>query len=156
MKAQIWLVQAIGGVLSAIIFILLYFFLLKTQTGISARAVADDPVAAALSGVNVDRVYNLTSFLIFGIAAFPSVFVAMMYSLLPAYAGEYTFLAFVICVFGGLGNIIGSLLGGVVIGTLQILLSYFIGPWTRAISMYIIYLLVLSIKPTGLLGSRRA
>jgi branched-chain amino acid transport system permease protein len=153
---QIWAVQLYGAIASVAMLSGLHLFLQKTQTGRAIRAVADDEPTALLMGIDSKRIHNLTAFLSFGFAAVAGVFLVMMYSLIPESGGDYNLIAFIICVFGGLGSIKGALLGGLVIGELQILISYYVGPWTKFVSLFIVFIITLLIRPTGLFGLKRA
>ena len=133
---------------------LLHIFLYKTHIGKSIRAVAQDRQAAALMGVDVDRIF-ITAFAI-GIAivgmAGSLITVGTEPSIQP-YMGEwYTLRAFTIVVLGGLGSPTGALVGGFIIGLIETLIAYFIHPVLSPAISFIILVLTLLIRPSGILG----
>jgi branched-chain amino acid transport system permease protein len=142
----------LGAMLVALLLTLLLFvFLDRTRTGSSIRAVGQDRVAARLMGIDIGRTYALT----FGIGA---ALAAASGSLLSATSGfapngfsAFNVLAFSVVVLGGLGSIPGALLGGLVFG----LVYEFGGTYLlaqRDVVIFAILILVLVLRPTGLLG----
>jgi len=126
-----------------------------TTLGKAMRAVAQNPVAARLMGINVDRVIAAT-FLIGGaLAGIGSVVYGLRIGTTGYQAGFQNGLyAFTAAVLGGIGNIPGAVLGGLIIGLVRSLGSYFISErWTSAL-VFVILILILTFRPTGLLGAR--
>jgi len=131
-------------------------FLVKyTRLGKAMRATAQDPVAARLMGINVDRVIGAT-FLIGGALAGVASVIYGLYIHTVSYQmgfqnGLYAFTA---AVLGGIGNIPGAVLGGLVIGLVRSLGSVYVGErWTSAL-VFAILIVILVFKPSGLLGTR--
>jgi branched-chain amino acid transport system permease protein len=132
---------------------LLVWFVNRTRMGRAMRATAQDPEAARLMGINVDSTISLT-FLLGGMLAGAAGLVYALYETTIWYfqGFEAGLIAFTAAVMGGIGNIRGAMLGGLIIGVLQQLSDARIGPqWTPAIVFgYLIMILVL--RPQGLLG----
>ncbi|QVL35009.1 branched-chain amino acid ABC transporter permease [Telmatocola sphagniphila] len=135
--------------------IFLTWFVKFTQTGKAMRATAQNPTAARLMGINVDRVIA-TTFLIGGaLGGVGSVTYALYINTTSYQVGFQNGLyAFTAAVLGGIGNIPGAVLGGIIIGLVRSLGSAYIDEkWTSAF-VFAILILILVFRPTGLLGSR--
>jgi len=124
---------------------------MKTRTGKAIRAAAEDPAMAKVLGVNMRRVLALCFGLGTMLAGLAGVLVSMMFELQPAAGLEYTVIAIVVVVFGGLGSITGSLLGGFILGLITSLVN-FINPSLSLITFYLIFMILLLVRPTGILG----
>ena len=132
---------------------LLVWFVGRTRMGRAMRATAQDPEAARLMGINVDNTISLTFFLGGMLAGAAGIVYALYETTIWYFQGfEAGLIAFTAAVMGGIGNIRGAMLGGVIIGVIQQLSDARIGPqWTPAIVFgYLILILVL--RPQGLLG----
>jgi branched-chain amino acid transport system permease protein len=133
--------------------ILLTWFVGRTRQGRAMRATAQDPEAARLMGINVDTTISLT-FLIGGALAGAAGLVYALYETTINYfqGFEAGLIAFTAAVMGGIGNIRGAVLGGLIIGVLQQISDARIGPqWTPAI-VFGFLILILVLRPQGLLG----
>jgi branched-chain amino acid transport system permease protein len=131
----------------------LTWFITKTRAGKAMRATAQDPEAARLMGINVDSTISLT-FLIGGALAGAGGLVYAVYETSVWYFQGFQagLLAFTAAVMGGIGNVRGAVLGGLIIGVIQALSDYRIGQqWTEAVVFgYLILIMIL--RPKGLLG----
>ncbi len=133
----------------------LYWFLVKTDVGHAIRATAQDRDAAQLMGVNV-RTMGVVAFgLGAALAGAAGALVAPIYYIYPQVGGAFTLKAFVVVVLGGMGSIIGATLGGVLIGVAESVSATYIGSGWKDLCVYVIFLLVLLLKPSGLLGKSR-
>src|SRR5947207_8660834 len=141
----------ITGVITAA----LYWFLVKTDTGHAIRATAQDRDAAQLMGVNVRNMGVLAFGLGAALAGAAGALVAPIYYIYPQVGGAFTLKAFVVVVLGGMGSIIGATLGGVLIGVAESVSATYIGSGWKDLCVYVIFLLVLLLKPSGLLGKSR-
>ncbi len=142
---------AFGG--AAVVALVLTLALKKTSFGLSIRAVSVNSQAASLVGVNVNRVYAMT----FGIGA-ACVAVAggltvPFLSLTPTVGEQFTILAFVIVVLGGLGNVVGAMVGGLVIGLVQTVGALYLPGTGSLILVFGVFVLVLFFRPQGLFGA---
>src|SRR5205823_14018868 len=133
----------------------LYWFLIRTDTGCAIRATAQDRDAAMLMGVDVRKMSVLAFGLGAALAGAAGALVAPTYYIYPQVGGAFTLKAFVVVVLGGMGSIIGATLGGVLIGTAESLSASYLGSGWKDLCVYVIFLLVLLLKPSGLLGKSR-
>lgn len=127
----------------------------KSSLGLAIRAVASNDTGAALVGVNVRRIYAMT----FGLGA-ASVAVAgglmtPFTSLVPSSGEQFTTLAFVIVVLGGLGSIPGALIGGLFIGMLQTVGSLYLPGSGSLLLVFGMFVLILFLRPQGLFGAKQ-
>ncbi len=129
----------------------LYVFIKRTRLGKAIRAAAESPDMAAALGVNKRRVLATSFGLGAALAGLAGVLYSMMFQLSPSTGIELTIVAIVVVVFGGLGSIGGSLLGGFTLG-LVISFVNFIDPSLSIVAFYLIFILVLLFKPSGLFG----
>ncbi|MEA2297884.1 MAG: branched-chain amino acid transport system permease protein [Solirubrobacteraceae bacterium] len=131
----------------------LTYFISRTRIGRAMRATAQDPEAARLMGINVDRTISVT-FLLGGMLAGAAGLIYALYETTVWYFQGFQagLIAFTAAVMGGIGNVRGAVLGGLIIGCIQQLSDARIGPqWTPAVVFaYLIMIMVL--RPRGLLG----
>jgi branched-chain amino acid transport system permease protein len=131
---------------------LLWLFFTRTRTGKSIRAAADNNMGALVVGLDVRRLYAFT----FGVgAACVGAAGALMITIIPVtpfLAAEYTLLAFVIVIVGGLGSMTGALLGGLLIGVSEAVAGLLLQPSLKSMVSFGILILVLLLRPQGLLG----
>jgi branched-chain amino acid transport system permease protein len=131
---------------------LLWFFFARTRTGKSIRAAADNQMGALVVGLDVRRLYAVT----FGIgAACVGAAGALMITIIPVtpfLAGEYTLLAFVIVIVGGLGSMTGALMGGLLIGVSEAVAGLLLQPSLKSMFSFGLLILVLLLRPQGLFG----
>jgi branched-chain amino acid transport system permease protein len=132
----------------------LKFFLDATRTGRAIKAASFDQEAAALAGIDIDRIYALT----FGIgcmmAGMAGSLIAVIYSFSPFTGDTLTMKAFVVVVLGGLGSVPGAILGAMLLGVVENVASYLFDPGYRDAIGFALLLLVLVFRPQGLLGKR--
>ena len=146
------LVRIIILVLSLVITYALYQFLKRSKTGKAIRAVALNREAAQLMGINVYGIYSITFGLGGALAGMAGSLLSPISSITPFMGGPLLGIVFSVAVLGGLGNVNGAVLAGVVLGVAQVLGVYFLGtPWQLAIS-YAIFILVLLFRPQGIMG----
>jgi branched-chain amino acid transport system permease protein len=144
---------AFGGAL--LVAAVLTLVLKKTSFGMSIRAVAANSQGAALVGVNVGRVYALTFGIGAACVAVAGGLLAPFLSLTPTVGEEFTILAFVIVVLGGLGSVVGAMVGGIVIGLVQTVGALYLPGSGSLILVFAIFVLVLLFRPQGLFGATR-
>jgi len=136
-----------------IMMIALQIFVKKTKLGKSMRAVPEDKVASTLVGINVDKIITITFAIGSGLAAVAALMYCSTYPRATTEMGCMLGIkAFIAAVLGGIGSIPGAMLGGMIVGLLEIFVKVYIAPgWYEAIT-YGILIIVLLVKPTGILG----
>jgi len=133
---------------------LAYWFLQRTRFGKAIRATSQNPEVAMVCGVNVERVHLYTFGLASALAAAGGSLVAVMIAIQPEMGQVYTFKSFLVIVLGGAGNYPGALLGGMFLGLVEQLSSLFLTTQLNEAVAYVLLVLVLLLRPTGLLGGR--
>jgi branched-chain amino acid transport system permease protein len=131
-------------------------FLTATRTGRAIRAMALDIDAAQLTGVRVSHLYAVVYGLGAGLAGAAGVLISLSYSLQPSMGDPFVITAFVCCVLGGLGTVQGALVGGLVYGVLEAFGSQYIGTGLQDAVALVVLLLVLIVRPRGILGKATA
>jgi len=153
---QMHLVDVIGVVTALALMLVLDWLIFRTRIGRAMRAVSHDCDVAALMGINVDAVISFTFVLGSSLAAAAGFLYAMKYPGLnqPAHA-TWVLLglkAFVAAVIGGIGDIRGAMLGGILIGFIELFGAAYLSPHLRDIYVFSILILVLLVRPSGILG----
>lgn len=131
-----------------------YFFLRRTMFGKAVRAVIQDNTAAQLVGVDVNKVYAFCFAAAFATAGLSGTLLSLFYPIQPFMGLPYTMTAFVVVILGGLGNILGSLIGGLILGLIVTAGVSALTPGYGFLIMYIIFILVILLAPSGILGRR--
>lgn len=134
----------------------LVVFLLKTDTGQAIRATAQDRVAAQLMGINVQRMSVLAFGLGAGLAGTAGALISPTYYIFPQVGSAFTLKAFVIVVLGGMGSVAGATLGGILIGVTESLAAVYVAGGLKELVVFVLFLVLLLVKPSGLLGKTRA
>jgi len=150
------LVKLAGLVIAVIAVVLLEYFLNRTYWGKALRATAEDWSIAALSGIDVRRIYLVAFAISAGLAGITGVLIAVQFSIDPSIGLQWTLKALIVVVLAGLGSIRGTLFGGILLGVAEALSSVAFGGQYREIVGLFIFLIFLSFRPQGLFGERRA
>jgi branched-chain amino acid transport system permease protein len=145
----------VSFIITAGITLVLYWFLIRTNVGQAIRATAQDREAAQLMGVNVRRMGLLAMGIGAALAGTAGALISPTYYIFPQVGGAFTLKAFVIVVLGGMGSIIGATLGGIIIGAVESLAAVYISSGLKELFVYLLFLVVLLVKPSGLLGKSR-
>lgn len=133
----------------------LHLFLTRSKTGMAVRAAVQDMTMCAAMGVDVDRVISLVFFMAGLFGGISGVFLGIRYLVYPT-MGWVTNKAYIAAVIGGLGSLPGALLGGLILGVLETFVSTYVSSVMRDIFSFGLLVLLLIVKPNGLLGSRSA
>ena len=142
---------------SVILMLALWAFIQRTRIGAAVRAVAIDQGAARLMGINVDRIISLVFFIGPGLGGAAGLMVGIYYGQIDFTMGwSYGLKAFTAAILGGIGNIPGAMIGGLLLGVIEALAAGYIAiAWKDAIA-FTVLILILIIRPTGILGERTA
>jgi branched-chain amino acid transport system permease protein len=136
-----------------LLMLLLRFFILKTRTGKAMRAVSFNLDAAKLMGISTDRIIAITFGLGSALAAAAGVLIGMQIPKIDPLMGiNYGLKAFVAAVLGGIGNVPGAVLGGLLIGTSEVMVVGYLSSTYRDAIAFGILILVLLLRPQGILG----
>ncbi len=153
----IGLMQLLVLVISFVLMFVLYFFVNQTKLGAAMRASAIDQDAARLMGINVDRIIMITFIIGSALGSVGGLFIGMYYRGIYFNMGWiYGLNAFVAAIIGGIGNIPGAMLGGMLLGIFNALISgYLSSSWALALT-YVLLIVIMIFRPTGILGERVA
>jgi branched-chain amino acid transport system permease protein len=142
-------------VTSVVLMIILRFVVRHTKMGTAMRAVSFNPTAASLMGININRVISFTFIIGSALAAAAGILYGLNYPSIDPLMGILPGLkAFVAAVLGGIGNILGAAIGGMIIGLLETFVTGYISPTYRDAIAFGILILILMFKPTGILGKK--
>ena len=142
-------------IVSILIVIGLSLFIKKTKSGRAMLAVSEDKDAAQLMGININRTISLTFAIGAGLAAIAGALLCSAYPTLQNTTGAMPGIkAFVAAVFGGIGSVPGAMIGGILIGVIEILGRAYISPQLADAIVFAVLILVLIVKPTGILGKK--
>jgi len=149
-----WLTLITIGV-CVLVMICLTLFINHTKTGRAMRACSEDKGASTLMGINVNLMISITFAIGSGLAAIASILLCAAYpSVFPTLGAMPGIKAFTAAVFGGIGSIPGAFLGGLLLGVIEIFAKAYISTQLSDAIVFAVLILVLLIKPTGLLGKR--
>lgn len=133
---------------------MLYFFLFRTRPGKNIRAVANNRVAAELMGIPSSRVLALSFGIGTMLAAIAGGLIATFFPFTILAGGGYELRSFVIVVLGGLGNPLGALVGGLILGSLEGIIPVFMQTSWVPVIEFVLFVFIILVRPSGLLGSR--
>lgn len=139
-------------VLAVLLALALIVFLRRTVTGTAMRAVAQDRGTAALMGINVHRTYLATFGLSAALAALAGALLAPVYTATPQIGFTFVLPAFAVVVLGGLGSVLGSLVGGLLVGVVEALSGYYLDPSLKQAIWFSLFVVALVVRPAGLFG----
>lgn len=128
-------------------------FVAKTRTGMAMRALSWDKTCAPLLGINIDKIISITFFLGAGLASIAGIFVGLAYPVIDPYMGIIVgWKAFVSAVVGGIGSIKGAVIGGFLLGAVEIGSTALLPSTYKDLVVFGLLLLILLVKPQGLFG----
>jgi branched-chain amino acid transport system permease protein len=133
----------------------MFLFVMKSRLGRALRAIAQNRYAASLMGINVLRIQAISFGLGLAAVGMAGGLLLPVFYLYPDVGGQFTLKAFVIVVLGGMGSIAGAAVAGMVLGVVENLTSLYWGNEWALVVDFAIFLLVLSVRPSGLFGSQR-
>ena len=134
---------------------LAFLFLQRTRLGKAIRATSQSPEVAMVCGIDVRRVHMFTFGLATALAAAGGALIAVIVAIQPEMGQVWTFKSFLVIVLGGAGNYPGALLGGMLLGLVEQGASLFLTTQLSEVVAYLLLVVVLLVRPTGLLGGRQ-
>jgi len=144
--------RLVAGLAGLVAFALLFVFLKYSKTGKAVQAIAMNREAAALIGIDLERMYALSliiSMLCVGVAG---IFLSQFYYIFPVVGPPLLSMAWVAMVIGGFGSMPGAFIGGIVVGLTQAFSGWFLSPALKDAIMYVIFVGLMAFKPRGLFG----
>ena len=153
-RFNIPLIYLVNFAVGVLVLTALQQFMKRTYMGWAINASADNETAAKLMGINVNKVYAYAMGIAAVTAAISGVLVGMTFTFYPHSGTQYLIIAFGVVIIGGLGSLPGTFLGGLVLGVSQLFGGRILGPGFQLLSGYIILLIILTLRPQGILGGR--
>jgi branched-chain amino acid transport system permease protein len=135
---------------------LLELFLNRTKTGVAIRATSENRHAALLMGIDVNRIYGITFGMGTAMAGIGGVFYGTLFAVYPMMGVMPTLKAFIVTILGGMGNLRGAIFGGLILGVAETLGGTYISMEYKNAVGFVIIILVLLIRPSGLFGRRES
>ncbi len=148
--------QVVAFAIAVALTLALFAFMKWTHTGRIMRATAQDRDAATLMGIDTDRVYRLTFAIGIACVGAAGTLVAPLYSVYPTAGLQFVLLSYVVVVLGGLGNMVGALLGSLIVAGVEVIGSFYFGSAWKEVTYFVLFIAVLLFRPAGLLGQRGA
>jgi len=155
--ARVSLMQVIVLLVSFLLMATLYLFVQRTRIGTAMRAVSLNHDVSRLMGIDVDRIISIVFLIGPGLGGVAGMIVALYYGSFDFTVGWiFGLKAFIAAILGGIGNIPGAMLGGMLLGVVETLGAGYFSPQWKDVIAYVILILILIFRPTGLLGERVA
>ncbi|MEM5492945.1 branched-chain amino acid ABC transporter permease [Hoeflea sp. AS16] len=133
---------------------LLWLLMSRTDLGRAIRALAKERKGAQLVGINADHVFAMSFGLGVACLGVAACLLLPSYYVNPQVGGGFVLIAFTIVVLGGMGSFVGALIGGLIVGVVEALGGLFLGESLGQIGIFLIFILVLIFRPTGLFGAK--
>jgi len=145
--------QLVAGAVAAALTIGMHLLLTRTAIGSQLLAVAEDRNAAMLMGIRPDRMQALAWGLSAASAGIAGALMAISFPFSPGVGETFAVTAFVVVTLGGFGSVPGALLAGLIVGLIQALSAYYLGPIYKDVIVYALFVAILWLRPQGLLGT---
>lgn len=150
-SAQIPLNRLVSLGVVIVVGVAFWLFLARTRMGKAIRSSAQDPTTAGLMGVNINSVLAVCFGLGLGLAGIAGSLISTLYPIQTSMGLQYTVIAMIVVVLGGLGSITGAIIGGLILGIVSQVVTYFQPTWTL-IAYYVIFIALLLARPKGIMG----
>jgi branched-chain amino acid transport system permease protein len=148
----IGLPQLAASLAALLAFASLYWFITRTETGLALQATAQDRQAASLMGINTDGMFTLGWGIGAACVGVAGGLLATFFYVFPEVGGTFALLAYVTVALGGFGNVPATLLAGVIVGVVEVLGGLLIAPAFKYAIVFLLYLVVVLVRPQGLFG----
>ena len=149
---QIGLPQLTAGVGAILVTLGIYLFLTKTRTGAALEATAADKEAARLMGIDSQRMFTLAWGVGAACAGVAGGLLSTFFPIFPEIGANFILTAFVVVNLGGFGSVVGALLAGILVGVIEVMGGFFLGPQYKMGIVLCLFLAVLMFRPQGLMG----
>jgi branched-chain amino acid transport system permease protein len=141
--------------IALVAFLALYYALMRTMYGKAIRATVDDRDMASMVGINPDRVYAVSFAVGIMLTGIAGAVLATYYPVTPTTGGSFLIIAFVTVVMGGLGNVVGAFLAGLLVGVIQQMTAIYVAVDMQDVGLFLAFVLVLVFRPQGILSGGR-
>jgi branched-chain amino acid transport system permease protein len=131
----------------------LFYLMNRTLTGTALRSIAEDRDTAALMGIPVKRFYMVATGLSAVLAGVAGTLLTPFTSVFPLFGVHMTLIAFIVVVIGGMGNMIGALIGGILLGGVDTLAGTYVAPALQQVVLFGLFIVVVLLRPQGLFGA---
>ncbi len=148
--------QVVAFAIALALTLILFAFMKWTHTGRVMRATAQDHDAATLMGIDTDRVYRVTFAIGIACVGAAGALVSPLYAVYPTAGLQFVLLAYVVVVLGGLGDMVGAMLGSLIVASVEVAGSYVFGVAWKEVLYFVLFIAVLVFRPAGLFGQRGA
>lgn len=146
--------RLVAFIIAVVLTGLLLFFVKATYTGKAIRAIAQNREAAVLMGINDNRIFMLTMGIGFACVGVAGNLLVQIYPVFPTVGANFVIIAFVVVVLGGLGSVPGALVGGIIVGIIEVFSGFYLGSDMNQITYFLIFILILIFRPWGILGAK--
>lgn len=133
----------------------LWWFMRTSWFGRAMRATAQNPMAAQMMGIDTALMYKMAFALGVGLTAFGGAVILPYVTVFPGVGGQFVVLMFTVVVLGGLGSVAGAMVGGLTVGVIQALSALFFPIQLQNLVLFLVFILVLAVRPQGLVGASR-
>jgi branched-chain amino acid transport system permease protein len=135
---------------------IIYVILHKTDLGRAIRASSEEPVGAKLMGINIKRIYWITFGIGAACAGVAGTAITPFFPIYPYVGDIFVLTAYVVVVLGGMGSVFGAFIGGLIIGMADSIGAMILPGSMKSVLSFVIFILILLFKPTGLFGRQNA
>jgi branched-chain amino acid transport system permease protein len=149
---QIGLPQVVAGAGAIVVTVVLYLFLTRTRAGAALEATAADKEAARLMGIDSQKMFALAWGIGAACAGVAGALLSTFFPIFPEVGANFILIAFVVVNLGGFGSVIGALIAGIVVGVVEVMGGLLVGPQYKMAIVLSLFLLVLFVRPQGLMG----
>ena len=143
-----------AALVAAVMLIVLTFLINKTKPGMAIRAASQDLEAVGLMGVNTNVLITAVFIIAGGLAGLAGFFLGMKYTVYPTLGSSITNKAYVAAVLGGLGSLPGAVVGSILLGIFEMMISGYVSSSARDVFVYLLLIIILVIRPAGLMGKK--
>ena len=147
--------RLIAFVLAIVITVLIFLFLKKTTSGKRIRAAADNRTGAILVGINVNRVYNVSFAIGAATTGAAGALLLPLMPLSPHIGHDFTLTAFIVVILGGMGNLLGALVGGLILGLAESLATLFLPATLKQVVSFSFLVIIMLFRPQGIFGGKK-